>query len=108
MTKHLLSSSDLQKADYEEILRRFEYFLERGISPDLARGKVIATLFFQPSTRTMNLFQSAAIRLGAGWIGTTSETGLSMEKGETFEDTIREYSCFADLIALRHSDDEAA
>lgn len=106
--KHLVSSADLSKADYEDILRRFTYFKERGISPDLARGKVVATLFFLPSTRTMNGFQSAIIRLGGGWIGTTSENGLSMEKGETFEETIREYSCFADLIALRHPDDDAA
>ncbi|TSC60969.1 MAG: aspartate carbamoyltransferase catalytic subunit [Parcubacteria group bacterium Gr01-1014_107] len=106
--KHLISSSDLAKKDYDEMLRRFNYFKNKGVSPDLARGKIVSTLFFQPSTRTMNAFQSAIIRMGGGWIGVMGEKGLSMEKGESFEDTIREYSCFSDLIALRHPDDDSA
>ncbi len=106
--KHLISSEDLTKADYEELLRRFNYFIKNGISPDLCRGKIVSTLFFQPSTRTMNAFQSAILRLGGGWIGVMGEKGLSMEKGESFEDTIREYSCFSDLIILRHPDDDSA
>src|SRR3989338_6401998 len=108
MLKHLVSSKDLTKEEYLEILRRFNYFMEKGISPDLARGKIVATLFFQPSTRTMNCFQSAMLRAGGGWIGVTGEKGLSMEKGETLEDTIREYSNFADCIVLRHPDDDSA
>ncbi|MBI4262171.1 hypothetical protein HY624_01450 [Candidatus Uhrbacteria bacterium] len=106
--RHLINSSDLTKADYDEMLRRFRFFVKNGISPDLARGKIAATLFFQPSTRTMNLFQIAMLRMGGGWIGTVGEKGLSMEKGETLEDTVREYSCFADIIALRHPDDDSA
>ncbi len=106
--KHLIYSRDLNKNDYDEILRRFNYFVEQGISSDLAKGKIVATLFFQPSTRTMNMFQSSIIRMGGGWIGVTDEKPLSMGKGETLEETIREYSCFADLIALRHPDDDAA
>lgn len=106
--KHLISSKDLSKQDYDEILRRFDYFDTNGISPELAKGKIVSTLFFQPSTRTMNMFQSSIIRLGGGWIGVTGEAGLSMEKGESLEETIREYSCFSDLIALRHPDDDSA
>lgn len=106
--RHLISSSDFSKADYDEVLRRSRYFLKNGISPDLCRGKIVATLFFQPSTRTMNAFQSGMLRAGGGWIGVMGEKGLSMEKGETLEETIREYSSFADLIALRHPDDDAA
>lgn len=106
--KHLVSSKDLSKDEYLEILRRFNHFMENGISPDLARGKIVATLFFQPSTRTMNCFQSAMLRAGGGWIGVMGEKGLSMEKGETLEDTIREYSSFADCIVLRHPDDDSA
>jgi aspartate carbamoyltransferase catalytic subunit len=106
--KHLISSQDFSRAEYDELFRRYKYFLDNGISPDLCRGKVVATLFFQPSTRTMNMFQSAAIRLGGGWIGVMGEKGLSMEKGESFEETIREYSCFADMIVLRHPDDDSA
>jgi len=106
--KHLVSSKDLTKDEYEELLRRFNYFVENGISPDLCRGKIVSTLFFAPSTRTMNAFQMAILRLGGGWIGVMGEEGLSMEKGESFEDTIREYSCFSDLIILRHPDDDSA
>jgi aspartate carbamoyltransferase catalytic subunit len=58
--KHLVSSKDLSKKDYDEILRRFNHFVERGISPDLARGKVLATLFLQPSVRTMNMFHEGS------------------------------------------------
>jgi aspartate carbamoyltransferase catalytic subunit len=106
--KHLVSSEDLTKKDYDEIFRRFNFLVDNGIPNDLCKGKIVATLFFQPSTRTMNLFQSSMLRLGGGWIGVTSEKGLSMEKGETFEDMIREYGNFADLIALRHPDDDSA
>lgn len=106
--KHLISSQDFSRAEYDELFRRYKYFVDNGISPDLCRGKVVATLFFQPSTRTMNMFQSAAVRLGGGWIGVMGEKGLSMEKGESFEETIREYSCFADMIVLRHPDDDSA
>lgn len=56
----------------------------------------------------MNVFQMAILRLGGGWIGVTGEEGLSMVKGESFEETIREYSCFSDLIVLRHPDDDSA
>lgn len=106
--KHLIYSKDLTRADYDEILRRFNKFVAGGIPNDLCRGKIVATLFFQPSTRTMNVFQAAILRAGGGWIGVTGEEVLSMGKGETLEDTIREYSCFADLIALRHPDDDSA
>ncbi|MEK7463628.1 MAG: hypothetical protein AAB610_00700 [Patescibacteria group bacterium] len=106
--KHLVSSSDLTKADYVDMLKRFDKFVKKGIPNNLCRGKVAATLFFQPSTRTMTAFQAAMIRLGGGWVGVTSADGISMGKGESFEDTIREYSSFVDLIALRHPDDDSA
>lgn len=106
--KHFVNASDLTKADYDEIIRRFNIFITKGIPTDLLKGKVVATLFFQPSTRTMNMFQSAAIRAGGGWIGVMGEQGISMEKGETLEDTASEYSGFADAIVIRHPDDDSA
>lgn len=108
MPKHLVNSSDLTKDEYFEIVRRFNYFIEKGISSDLMPGKVVATLFFQPSTRTMNCFQSAMLRAGGGWIGVMGEEGLSMEKGESWEETIREYSSFADAIVMRRPEDDSA
>lgn len=106
--KHLVNSSDIDKAGYDELFRRTDHFIEKGISPKLLPGKIVATLFFQPSTRTMNAFQSGMLRAGGGWIGVMGEKGLSMEKGESFEDTIRAYGDFADLIVLRHADDDSA
>jgi len=106
--KHLITSEDYSKEDYDKITKRTNKFINGGIPNEIFRGKVTATLFFQPSTRTMNMFQSAMIRGGGGWIGVTGEEGLSMSKGETLEETIREYGSFADCIALRHPDDDAA
>ncbi|MFA4941029.1 MAG: hypothetical protein WC582_00300 [Patescibacteria group bacterium] len=106
--KHLIYSKDLNKSEYIEIQRRFQKFMTEGIPNDLCKGKIVATLFFQPSTRTMNMFQSAMLRAGGGWIGVTGEDALSMGKGETLEETIREYGSFADCIALRHPDDDSS
>lgn len=106
--RHFISSADFSADEYKELLETSMYFMHNGISPDLARGKIAATLFFQPSTRTMNAFQAAMLRAGGGWIGVMGEKGLSMEKGESFEDTIREYANYADCIALRYGDDDAA
>lgn len=106
--KHLIYSQDIDKKGYDEIFRRAEKFLTQGIPADLCKGKVVATLFFQPSTRTMMAFQSAMLKAGGGWIGVTGEKGLSMEKEESFEDTIRTFGALADIITLRHPDDEAA
>lgn len=108
MPKHLVYSGDIDKKGYEEIFRRGEKFVKEGIPSDLMKGKIIATLFFQPSTRTMTSFQSALIRSGGGWVGITGEDGISMGKGESLEDTIRTYSGYVDVIILRHPDEDSA
>jgi len=106
--RNILSSQDLTKAEYNKILDMAIDYLNKGIPETAFDRKVAGTLFFLPSTRTMLGFQSGAIMGGGGWIGTTSEKGLSMEKGETFEDTIKTFSSFADIIVVRHPDDDAA
>lgn len=106
--KHITSSLDLTKKIYDELFRHAEKFAQEGIPTDLCKGKVAATLFFQPSTRTMMSFQSAMIRAGGGWIGISGGKGLSTEKDESFEDTIRTFGSFADVIVLRHPDDDSA
>ena len=68
-TKHLINATDLDKAEYDEIVKRYFIFLKKGIPNDMCKGRIVATLFFQPSTRTMNMFQSAMLRSGGGWIG---------------------------------------
>lgn len=75
---------------------------------DLLKGKILATLFFEPSTRTRLSFESAMLRLGGNVIGFSSEEVSSVKKGETIADTIRTVSNYCDVIAMRHSKDGAA
>jgi aspartate carbamoyltransferase catalytic subunit len=106
--KHFIYSSDIDKNGYDEILRRTKKFIKEGISPELCRGKIVANMFFQPSTRTMMAFQTGMMRAGGSSVTILGEQGLSMEKGESFEDTIRTFSEFVDCIVLRHSDEDSA
>ncbi len=69
---------------------------------DLMRGYVLATLFFEPSTRTRLSFEAAMHRLGGGVIGFSSAESTSTSKGETLADTIRTVDQYADIIAMRH------
>jgi aspartate carbamoyltransferase catalytic subunit len=71
-------------------------------------GKVIASLFFEPSTRTRLSFESAAVHLGAAVIGFDSSEVSSVKKGETLADTIRTVSNYADIIVMRHNKEGAA
>ena len=68
----------------------------------LLEGKVVATLFFEPSTRTRLSFETAANRLGARVIGFTDPKATSSSKGETLKDTIKMVSNYADIIVMRH------
>ncbi len=105
--QHLITSTDIDKAGYDEIFRRADKFLKSGIPPHLMEGKVVGTLFFQPSTRTQAAFQSAMIRSGGGWLGVTDTHQTSMDKGETLQDTVRTFGGYTDLIVLRHPQDDA-
>lgn len=69
---------------------------------ELCRGKKIATLFFEPSTRTRLSFESAMLELGGSVIGFSDARNSSVSKGETIADTSRVISCYADIIAMRH------
>lgn len=106
--KHLVLSKDISKEGYHDLLRRANKFVKDGISPDLMKGKVLATLFLQPSTRTMSCLQSAIIRAGGGWIGTSDPNALSMGKGESLEDTIKSFADLSDIIAIRHPDEDSS
>ncbi|HEV8360937.1 MAG TPA: aspartate carbamoyltransferase, partial [Candidatus Thermoplasmatota archaeon] len=74
----------------------------------VAEGKVLATLFFEPSTRTRLSFESAMARLGGQALGFAEPKSTSAAKGETLADTIRVTSQYADIIALRHPQEGAA
>lgn len=99
--KNLVSINDYSKDDILSILDLAEEF-EKKPEPDLLEGKVIATLFYEPSTRTRLSFESAVNRLGGRIVGFSDSTSSSVTKGETLNDTIRTVSNYSDLIVIRH------
>ena len=88
----------------EKILYMLEMAKQFEMNPNrrLLQGKVVATLFFEPSTRTRLSFETAANRLGARVIGFTDPKATSSSKGETLKDTIMMVSNYADIIVMRH------
>lgn len=99
--KSLISLEDLTK---EEILFLLDQAAKFEAKPNrkILDGKVVATLFFEPSTRTRLSFETAANRLGARVIGFTDAATTSSSKGETLKDTIMMASNYADVIVMRH------
>ncbi len=101
--KHLLSPLDLSISELTDILD-----LARDISKDpkkyshVCDGKKLATLFYEPSTRTRLSFESAMLNLGGSVLGFSSANSSSASKGESVSDTIRVISCYADICAMRH------
>lgn len=101
MKKDLISIMDYSKEEYLRIMELAADF-ERNPNQRLLEGKVVASLFFEPSTRTRLSFETAINRLGGRIIGFTDATSSSVTKGETLHDTIRMVSNYADLIVMRH------
>ena len=101
MSKSLISIKDFSKEEILHILDVAKEF-EQNREQSFLTGKVIACLFFEPSTRTRLSFEAAVNRLGARVIGFPDNRNTSQTKGETFEDTIRIVSGYADMIVMRH------
>jgi len=103
----LVSISDYSK---DEILSIMDSAADFEAHPNRKTldGKVIATLFFEPSTRTRLSFETAVIRLGGSIIGFSDASTSSSSKGETLNDTIHMVSCYADAIVMRHPLEGAA
>ena len=80
----------------KDIIKNKEKYLEK------CKGKILATLFFEPSTRTRLSFESAMLSLGGSVLGFSSADSSSTQKGETLADTIRVVSGYSDIIAMRH------
>lgn len=99
--KSLVSISDYSKEDYLRILDLAGEF-EKQPKQNLLQGYVIATLFFEPSTRTRLSFESAVNQLGGRIIGFAGADSTSVTKGETLRDTIKTVSNYCDLIIMRH------
>ena len=99
--KSLVSIADYSKKDILRILELTNEF-EKDPYRQLLNKNVIATLFFEPSTRTRLSFESAISRLGGKVIGFSDSTSTSVQKGETLKDTIKTVSNYCDLIVMRH------
>ncbi|HSB47644.1 MAG TPA: aspartate carbamoyltransferase [Candidatus Bilamarchaeum sp.] len=101
----LVSIRDLEKKEIEKILDSAEE-IRKGRKADL-KGKILAAMFFEPSTRTKLSFEAAALRCGMGYLDFQPETS-SLKKGESFTDTIKVVSGYADAIAVRHPKEGSA
>ncbi|MBR1803785.1 MAG: aspartate carbamoyltransferase [Muribaculaceae bacterium] len=106
-TRSLVSISDLSKQEITHLLDVASKF-DHNPNQRLLEGRVVATLFFEPSTRTRLSFETAANRLGARVIGFSDASTSSQAKGETLKDTIMMVSNYADLIVMRHPLEGAA
>ncbi|MBT8047997.1 MAG: aspartate carbamoyltransferase [Xanthomonadales bacterium] len=109
--RHVISVHDFSVEQIVEVLDRAEDMVEiaRGQAvSDLLRGKLLACIFFEPSTRTRLSFETAMNRLGGGVIGFAGTQATSVVKGETLADTIRMVSGYADAVVLRHPREGAA
>ena len=99
--RSLVSIDDFSTDEILKILDLTEEF-EKQPTSRLLEGKVIATLFFEPSTRTRLSFESAINRLGGKIVGFSDASNSSVSKGETLNDTIRTVTNYCDLIVMRH------
>lgn len=101
MVKSLVSINDFSKDEILTIMRLAAEF-ENGSVETVLQGKIIASLFFEPSTRTRLSFETAINRLGGRVIGFSESSSTSVSKGETLHDTIKMVSGYADMIVMRH------
>jgi len=99
--KSLISINDYSPEDYYRILELAEAF-EKNPNQNLLEKHVIASLFFEPSTRTRLSFESAISRLGGKIVGFSQAASTSVSKGESLADTIKTVSQYSDLIIMRH------
>ena len=100
-TNSLVSIDDISRDEILDLLERARFFEEHP-NHRILQGKVVATLFFEPSTRTRLSFETAVNRLGARIIGFSDASTTSSSKGETLKDTIKMVSNYVDLIIMRH------
>lgn len=114
--EHILTAGQFEQAELFDLFQRAENMREAVSKDETARelvgrhaGKIVATLFYEPSTRTRLSFESAAQRLGMGIVSTENAAEFSSAaKGETIEDTTRVVAAYAHAIVMRHKDTGAA
>ncbi|MFA6077042.1 MAG: aspartate carbamoyltransferase [Candidatus Paceibacterota bacterium] len=104
--RHILDTKQFEKKDVEKILSvasKMEKLCKSGKNGKQLENKIVASIFFEPSTRTRLSFETAAIKLGASVISVeNASSSSSAYKGETVEDTTKMLNCYADLIVMRH------
>ena len=103
MARNLIDIVDLSVAEINELIAVAEDIIENPVKyQDACAHRQLATLFFEPSTRTRLSFESAMLGLGGSVLGFSSASSSSTAKGETVGDTVRTVGCYADIIAMRH------
>ncbi|CDZ74714.1 Aspartate carbamoyltransferase [Peptoniphilus sp. ING2-D1G] len=109
MLRHLIEPGDFSKEDYEILFRLADNIVD---NPEkyghVCNGKLLASLFFEPSTRTRLSFESAMYRLGGNVVGFADAMSSSTAKGESLTDTLRTVETYADIAAMRHPKEGAA
>lgn len=101
--KHLIDPMDLTVQEIDDLLKLADDMIEnKGKYAKVCDGKKLATLFFEPSTRTRLSFEAAMMELGGNVLGFSSADSSSSAKGESVSDTVKVVSCYADIIAMRH------
>ena len=103
MPRHLIDIVDLSVAEIDQLIAAAEDILSNPVKYQTACAhRQLATLFFEPSTRTRPSFESAMLSLGGSVLGFSEAASSSAAKGETVGDTVHTVSCYADIIAMRH------
>lgn len=101
--KHLIDPMDLSVEEIDQLLELADdIILHKGKYQEVCKHKKLATLFFEPSTRTRLSFEAAMMELGGNVLGFSSADSSSAAKGETVSDTVRVVAGYADIIAMRH------
>ena len=109
--RDVLSIRDFSRADIELVLKTARKMVPIALGKKVSRdleGRILGTLFYEPSTRTRLSFESAMGRLGGRVLGFSSAEGTSVQKGETLADTIRMVEAYSDGVVLRHPQEGAA
>ncbi|MCI8478837.1 MAG: aspartate carbamoyltransferase [Oscillospiraceae bacterium] len=107
--RHLIDFGDLSRAEWESLYRRCSDIMDHPADfMDACRGKVMASLFYEPSTRTNFSFQTAMLRVGGTVFGFADPRSSSVAKGETLKDTIKMVSGYADVVVMRNPREGAA
>lgn len=109
MVRHLLDSKDFNVEELEELFRlaeRIQAHPDQYV--DACKGNLLASLFYEPSTRTRFSFEAAMLRLGGEVIGFDDPNGSSVAKGESLGDTVKTVECYADIAVIRHPREGAA